>query len=107
MRLTYKQKAAATLLLCALAASAPADDKTEYDQRVAARLVTLFQALDRNADGALTREESQGDLDLGPRFAAIDINSDGTVTREELQRYIGQRYGVRSEPPAAPTLSGK
>jgi Ca2+-binding EF-hand superfamily protein len=107
MRLTSEQKAAAILLLSALAAPAPADDKTEYDQRVAARLLTLFQSLDRNADGALTREESQGDLDLGPRFAAIDINSDGNVTREELQRYIGQRYGVRPEPTPFPIVSEK
>jgi hypothetical protein len=58
-------------------------------------LTALFQSLDRDADGVLTRAESRGDLDLGPRFTDMDINSDGTVTGTELQRYLQQRYRVQ------------
>ena len=72
-----------------------ADDRADYNARAAARLGGLFQAMDRNADGALTREESKGDLDLGPRFDDIDVNRDGTMTREELRGYIERRYGIR------------
>jgi EF hand domain-containing protein len=98
MNLDLKHKAAAILLLSAFAAAAPADDRTDYNERVAARLVALFQSLDLNADDVVTREESRGDLNLGPRFADMDINSDGTVTREELRRYLEQPYGVRLGP---------
>jgi Ca2+-binding EF-hand superfamily protein len=100
-----RHKAAAILLLSALAATAPADDRTEYNERVAARLMALFQTLDRDADGVLTREETRGDLDLGPQFAGMDINSDGRVTREELLRYLEQRFGVRPQGAAAGAAS--
>lgn len=82
------------LLLSALTAGA--DDRTLYNERVAARITALFQSLDRNADGVVTREESHGDLNFTPRFADMDINSDDNVTSEELQRYIEQRYATRS-----------
>ena len=98
MRPNLRYKAAAILFLTVLAAAAPADDRTDYNERVAARLVTLFQSLDRNADDVVTREESRGDLNLGPRFADMDINSDGKVTRKELQHYNEHPYGVRMGP---------
>jgi len=88
----------AGVLLLLLLAAAPviqADDRADYNARVAARLEGLFQTLDRNADGVVTREESQGDLNLGPRFDDIDINRDGIMTREELRAYIERHYGSR------------
>lgn len=72
-----------------------ADDRAEYYRRAAARDARLFAELDRDRDGALARDEVQGDLTLGPRFDDMDIDRDGVVTRTELDRYIGQRYGVR------------
>jgi hypothetical protein len=98
MKLNPKHKVVTVLLLSALSVPALADDRTDYNERVAARLVALFQSLDRNGDDVVTREESRGDLDLGPRFADMDINSDGNVTRKELQRYNEQPYGVRLGP---------
>ena len=55
------ESAAIVLVLSACAAGAAyADDRTEYNRRAAARDVALFQALDRNGDGMLAREESRG-----------------------------------------------
>lgn len=89
--------AAIFLVLFACAGAAYADDRTDYNRRVAARDVALFQSLDLNGDGMLARAETRGDLDLGPRFDDIDINRDGLLTAQELQRYIAQRYGVQME----------
>lgn len=88
------------VLLCLSAAALAvwADDRADYNARAADRLERLFQALDRNTDGALTPEESRGDLDLGPRFDDIDVNRDGIMTREELRVYIERRYGSRPAP---------
>jgi len=88
-------RTATVLILWSGAAIVWADDQAAYNSRAAARHAELFQSLDRNADGLLTREESKGDLNLGPRFDDMDINRDGIVTREELQRYIHQRYGAQ------------
>ena len=71
-----------------------ADDKIHYDQRSAARYTALFESLDRNHDGTVTRLEAQGDLNFDPVFDDMDINRDGVVTTAELQRYIEQRYGA-------------
>lgn len=94
MKLISKHTAAAILLLSASAAAA-VDDRMAYNERAAARITELFQSLDRNGDGVVTREESHGDLNFGPRFADMDINRDDNVTREELRRYIEQRYDVK------------
>ena len=74
---------------------ANASDKSEYDQRAAERYQSLFQSLDRDADKAVTLQESYGDLNFSPVFKDMDINRDGVVTAEELNRYVGQHYGSR------------
>jgi len=73
------------------------DDKTAYDQRSAARYAAVFQSLDRNGDGAVTRVEAHGDLNLGPVFDDMDINRDGIVTHAELQRYLEQHYPAHAK----------
>ena len=95
MRLVSRHNAALILLLLSVTATA-ADDKSLFNARGAAHDSALFQSLDRNADGVVSREESLGDLDFGPRFDDADINRDDNVTRQEFERYIEQRYGVGS-----------
>ena len=91
----YSCRAAAFVLLASSTCGAVADDKAEYDRRAAARYTMLFQSLDRNADGAVTREEVSGDLNFGPRFDDMDINRDGIVTMAELQRFLEREHGVQ------------
>lgn len=87
------------MLAAACAMGAGADDKSEYNRRAAARDLALFQSLDRNADGAVTRLEAQGDVNFLPRFDDMEVDMDGIVTTAELQRYLEQRYGWRIEHP--------
>jgi Ca2+-binding EF-hand superfamily protein len=84
------------VLLAACTVAAGADDKAEYDRRAAARYTMLFQSLDRNADGTVTRLEAQGDLNFYPRFDDMDIDRDGVVTLAELRRFIEQEHGASS-----------
>jgi hypothetical protein len=88
--------------LAAACGTASADDRADYNRRAAERDVALFSALDLNADGALSRDESKSDLTLGPRFDDADINRDGVLTREEMQRYIDQHYGTNGSVTVAP-----
>ena len=90
------RQAGVLVLLLACAISAGADDKSEYNRRVAADDLSLFHSLDRNTDGAVTRLEAQGDINFLPRFDDMEIDMDGAVTTAELQRYLEQQYGVHS-----------
>jgi hypothetical protein len=56
----------------------------------------LFQRLDRNRDGTLSREE----VSDAAAFTAADTNRDGRVTAEEFRRYMA---GRRKTAPAAAT----
>ena len=89
----------ALVLAAACAMGAGADDKSEYNRRAAARDLALFQSLDRNTDGAVTRLEAQGDVNFLPRFDDMEVDMDGAVTTAELRRYLEQRYGWRIEHP--------
>jgi hypothetical protein len=81
-------------VLMALAMSAGADDRSDYNRRAAREDMSLFHALDRNADGAVTRLEAAGNINFLPRFDDMEVDMDGVVTRAELQRYIEQQYGI-------------
>lgn len=81
------------LLMCAM--SANADDRSDYNRRAAMRDLSLFHSLDRNADGAVTRLEAQGDINFLPRFDDMEVDMNGVVTITELHHYLEQRYGVR------------
>lgn len=95
MNIKCVRQAGALVLLLACAMNAGADDKSEYNRRAAADDLRLFHSLDRNADGAVTRLEAQGDINFLPRFDDMEVDMDGVVTMAELQRYLEQQYGVR------------
>jgi Ca2+-binding EF-hand superfamily protein len=44
----------------------------------------MFSRLDKNADGALTRDEMAAPAE---RLRALDTDQDGTVTRAEARAY--------------------
>jgi hypothetical protein len=94
MRIKTARPLGALAVLLALAISAGADDRSDYNRRAAGEDVSLFHALDRNADGAVTRPEAAGDINFLPRFDDMEVDMDGIVTRAELQRYIEQQYGI-------------
>lgn len=86
---------AAAALLLVQGAAVPADDDREtYNRRAAQTDMSLFRALNRSSNDFLTREDTAGDLRLGPRFDDIDINRDGIVTPQEMRIYIDQTHGA-------------
>ncbi len=87
---------AVVVLLGGWILSAGADDKAEYDRRAAARYTMLFQSLDLDGDGTVTRLEAKGDLNFLPRFDDMDIDRNGIVTMAELQRFIEQEHGMQA-----------
>ena len=80
--------------LVAVACHASADDKADYQKRVATRFVNLFQELDRDRDGRVTREEANGNLNFLPFFGDMDINGDNVVSTDELRRFLELKVGV-------------
>jgi hypothetical protein len=90
---------AAAALLLAQGAAIPADDGREtYNRRAAQTDMSLFRELDRSGNGFLIKEDTKGDLRLGPRFDDIDTNRDGIVTPQEMRIYIEQTYGALPAP---------
>ena len=83
------------LMLAAAGHAADTDPQAGYQRRVAERYVALFQSLDLDGDGRVSRAEARADLNFGPRFDDMDINRDGIVTAAELQRFIQAEYGLR------------
>ncbi|HSD53796.1 MAG TPA: hypothetical protein VLC47_06500 [Burkholderiales bacterium] len=68
----------------AFAQQPPAD----YLKRVADAYRAAFAAADRGDKGYITRDEIQGNLFLLPVFDSMDVNRDGRVTKEELDRFL-------------------
>ncbi|MET0984887.1 MAG: hypothetical protein ABW034_05705 [Steroidobacteraceae bacterium] len=72
-----------------LASVALADDVAEETERTQAK----FQALDRNSDQRISKDEASSNRDLANRFAAVDANADGYVSAEEyLARPSEERF---------------
>jgi hypothetical protein len=94
MNIKTRWQVGALAVLMALAMSAGADEKSDYNRRAAASDLELFHALDRDDDGMVTRVEARGDINFLPRFDDMEVDMDGIVTRAELQRYIDQQYGI-------------
>ena len=90
--------AAAALLSAYCAGVLADDDKERYNRRAAQTDMSLFRELDRGGNGFLTREDTRGDMRLGPRFDDIDINRDDIITPQEMQTYIERAYGALPAP---------
>jgi hypothetical protein len=90
--------AAAALLLAPGAAVPADDDRQTYNRRASQIDMSLFRELDRSSKGFLAKEDTAGDLRLGPRFDDIDINRDGIVTPQEMRSYVEQTYGTLPAP---------
>jgi len=73
---------AAVLATCTAFAQAPA----EYLKRVTDSYRAAFAMYER--DGVVTRAQVKGNLFFEPVFDDIDINRDGVITREELERFL-------------------
>jgi Ca2+-binding EF-hand superfamily protein len=61
----------------------------EYVKRVAENYRAAFVAADPGGRGYITRADLTGNLLLLPVFDTMDINRDGQVTKEELERFLG------------------
>jgi Ca2+-binding EF-hand superfamily protein len=53
-----------------------------------------FDALDRDADGRLTRDEVKGSP-LADQFDRIDTNKDGQIDRKEFEAYLKKQAGKK------------
>ena len=90
-----KSKFALIAMIGAVSAMAAADDREKYNERAANSDMAMFQELDLNRDGKVTRAEAKGFLAMEARFDDIDIDHDDQITRDEMTRYIERAYGVK------------
>lgn len=75
----------------AIAAPAFAQDAPPQPPRPGG--TAMFDRLDTNKDGVITREEYNADV--AARFAKLDTNKDGKISEEERQAAPGGGMGMR------------
>jgi hypothetical protein len=51
----------------------------------------VFQRLDRNSDGFVSRDEAKDAAELQGRFAELDKNNDGKISEAEMRGMDGER----------------
>jgi hypothetical protein len=78
----------ATALLTLTTAYAHADDKRTDDKRASA----TFKAMDANRDERLTVNEVSGDPTLAQNFTALDRDADGYLTKKEYAAAAGKDH---------------
>jgi len=54
----------------------------------------LFDRLDKNQDGFVTREEARDATELQGRFAEMDTDNDGKISRSEMRGLDNDRRGA-------------
>ena len=74
------------------AASASADDRPKTAPAGSTSpSAALFDRLDKNKDGFVTREEARDATELQGRFAELDKDNDGKISRSEMRALDGER----------------
>jgi Ca2+-binding EF-hand superfamily protein len=58
----------------------------------------VFQRLDANGDGRLTREEARIDAVVAAAFERIDVDGDGIVSRAEARQFDERREPAQRAP---------
>lgn len=90
---TLISAAVAAAFTTLLAAPAPAaDDKAKAAP--AGRTspsAALFERLDKNKDGFVTRDEARDATELQGRFAELDKDNDGKISRPEMRALDAER----------------
>lgn len=84
---TLISAAVAAAFTTLLAAPAPAADdkaKTASTGRTSPS-AALFDRLDKNGDGFVTRDEARDATELQGRFAELDKDNDGKLSRSEMR----------------------
>ena len=90
MKLKTLIPAAAVALLAASASAA--DGKSKAAPAGRTRLsAELFERLDRNKDGFVTRDEAKDATELQGRFAELDQDNDGKISRSEMRALDNDR----------------
>jgi hypothetical protein len=84
--------AAAAAFAAPLAAqtSAGSDKDRSAAGRGKASSAALFDRLDKNKDGFVTRDEARDATELQGRFAELDVDNDGKISRGEMRALDGQ-----------------
>jgi Ca2+-binding EF-hand superfamily protein len=86
-----KKIVSTALILAACLAVAGSAAAQGRPRRAGDRAQRLFNAMDKNKDGAISRDEWRRRPALFSRF---DVNRDGVLTHDEFQR-IARRLAVR------------
>ncbi|XZE22720.1 HlyD family efflux transporter periplasmic adaptor subunit [Pirellulaceae bacterium SH449] len=86
----------------ATASYSPAGEARSQERRngsgpdIAAIVQAIFERLDTNSDGKISREEAQADSDFGARFDDGDLNKDGFMDKGELMSGMRKMMAARS-----------
>ena len=97
---TLVAAAAAAAIALPFAASAD-NDKAKGEQAAGsaasgrtAGSAALFDRLDKNRDGFVTRDEARDATELQGRFAELDKDNDGKISRSEMRALDNERRGA-------------
>jgi len=93
----------AITVAAAFAAPASADDKAQKQTAPAGRTASvsaaLFDRLDKNKDGFVTRDEARDATELQGRFAELDTDNDGKISRAEMRALDNERSAAGGDRP--------
>ena len=76
----------------------------QRDADMRSRIMSRWVAMDKDADGKISRDEAQGRMK--DEFDKIDSNKNGFIDREELRQMLARLRGGQGERPLHPDTSG-